>query len=166
MPMKSSFVALALVVGLTASGCMSGSPQTSSAASGNTSGSPQAPGGPTNTKVNPAGPFPIVGQTVSMEELKQIGLIYQQFLLDGKGPAKLEDLNLKRDAPKLHEAIEEKRLILYWNVSLNNAPEGTSNTVLGYSAEVPTKGGPVLMLDGTVKKMTADEFAKAAKAGK
>jgi hypothetical protein len=101
-----------------------------------------------------------------MEELKQVGLIYQQFLLDGKGPAKLEDLNLKRDAPKLHEAIEEKRLILYWNANLNNAPAGTSNTVLGYSAEVPTKGGPVLMLDGTTRMMTADEFAKAAKAGK
>jgi hypothetical protein len=165
--MKISLVAMALFVGLTLSGCMRGNPQTSAAASANTNANPQASGAVSpNTKVNPAGPFPIVGQTVTMQDLKELGLIYQQFLLDGKGPAKLEDLNLKRDAPKLHQAIEEKRLILYWNVSLNNAPEGTSNTVLGYSAEVPTKGGPVLMLDGTTRKMTADEFAKAAKAGK
>jgi hypothetical protein len=163
--MKSSFVAMALFVGLTVSGCMRGNPQMSGAASANPSGNPQTSGVTPNTKVNPAGPLPIVGQTVTMLELKDLGLIYQQFLVDGKGPAKLEDLNLKHDAPKLHQAIEEKRLILFWNVSLNNAPAGTSNTVLGYSAEVPTKGGAVLMLDGTVRKMTADEFAKAAKAG-
>jgi hypothetical protein len=38
--------------------------------------------------------------------------------------------------------------------------------VLAYETEVPEKGGAVLMQDGTVKTMTADEFKSAPKAGK
>ena len=38
--------------------------------------------------------------------------------------------------------------------------------VLAYEKQVPDSGGNVLMLDRSVKKMTADEFKSAKKAGK
>lgn len=44
--------------------------------------------------------------------------------------------------------------------------DGSSQDVLAYYKTVPEAGGYVLMLDRTVKKMTAAEFASAPKAGK
>jgi hypothetical protein len=38
--------------------------------------------------------------------------------------------------------------------------------VVAYQKGVPTDGGFVLLSAGTVKKMTADEFSTAPKAGK
>ncbi|MFO0958829.1 MAG: hypothetical protein U0800_15595 [Isosphaeraceae bacterium] len=44
--------------------------------------------------------------------------------------------------------------------------DGSSQEVLAYFKSVPESGGYVLMLDRTIKKMTAAEFASAPKAGK
>jgi hypothetical protein len=43
--------------------------------------------------------------------------------------------------------------------------QGTGNTVLAYEANVPTAGGPVVMVDGSSRQMTAAEFAAATKPG-
>lgn len=44
--------------------------------------------------------------------------------------------------------------------------DGSSPEVLAYYKSVPESGGYVLMLDRSIKKMTAAEFASAPKAGK
>jgi hypothetical protein len=44
--------------------------------------------------------------------------------------------------------------------------DGSSSEVLAYQKDVPQSGGKVLMLDRTVKSMTAEEFKSAKKAGK
>ena len=48
-----------------------------------------------------------------------------------------------------------------FGVTLTDMKDGTSNTVLAYEKDVPTKGGAALMGDGSVKKLSADEFKKA-----
>lgn len=44
--------------------------------------------------------------------------------------------------------------------------QSTAPEILAYGKEVPESGGYVLLLDRTVKKMTAEEFRAAPKAGK
>src|SRR5262249_47978897 len=55
---------------------------------------------------------------------------------------------------------------IYYGVKLISLTAGTENTVLIYHKDVPKSGGVVAMADGSVRNMTADEFAKATKAGK
>jgi hypothetical protein len=50
-----------------------------------------------------------------------------------------------------------------WGVGLN--PAGKEK-VLAYEKKAATDGGAVLMQDGTVKQMTAEEFKAAPKASK
>ena len=56
-------------------------------------------------------------------------------------------------------------LIVQWGAPLS--PEGeAAEAILAYVKTVPEQGGNVLMQDGkTIKKMTADEFKTAPKAG-
>ena len=56
--------------------------------------------------------------------------------------------------------------LLHAGVNVFRLTAGTSSTVLAYEKDVPTKGGQVAMADGQVKTMSADQFAKATKAGK
>jgi hypothetical protein len=127
--------------------------------------SPQNAGRGT-TKVNPLGPFPGAKVVIDEIQLREVGRCYVIAVAAGQPPANVDDLGIKQEAPKLYQAIADGHIIVYWKASATNAPAGTSNTVLAYDADVPTKGGAVAMLDGTARKMTAEEFKNAAKAGK
>lgn len=59
-------------------------------------------------------------------------------------------------------ALKAKEIVYFWGAGL--IPGG--NAVVAYYAKADTDGGPVLLQDGTVKTMTAAEFAAAPKAGK
>ena len=107
-------------------------------------------------------------RTRIQNDLKQIGLAYHNFFdTNRKGPAKAEDLGpfLENDA-RLLGLLKTETIVFYWNVGLLQMPQGTSNTVLAYDWEAPTKGGMALMGDGSVKRMTPQEFQAAPKAGK
>jgi hypothetical protein len=121
--------------------------------------------GPTNTKVNVLGPFPVGQRMVSEAQLKDLGIFYLVAANDRQPPGSLEDLDIKLQAPTLYQAIADKRIKVYWKANPNNAPAGKANTVLAYDADVETKRSAVLMLDGTVTVMDPQEFAKAPKAG-
>jgi hypothetical protein len=110
--------------------------------------------------------LPAVGRAQILNDFKQLGLLYHTTLdTSGKPPANLADWkDLKKEFPKGYKAIEEGRYVFYFNVSLKDMKAGTSNTVLAYEKDAPTRGGVVLMGDGSVKTLTADEFAKAPKA--
>jgi hypothetical protein len=107
---------------------------------------------------------------VTANDLKQIGLAYHNMNdATNKAPAKAKDLApYFENSKKLLNFLESGQIVFLYNVRLQQilGGAGTSNTVLAYVKEAPTKGGLVLMADGSVKKMTADEFKKAPKAGK
>ena len=46
-------------------------------------------------------------------------------------------------------------------MTLKDMTQGSSNTILAYEKDAPEKGGMVAHGDGSVKKLTADEFKKA-----
>jgi hypothetical protein len=117
-------------------------------------------------KVDPLGPFPGAKAVINEHELQQFGLFYQTAATDlGRPPASLDELGMRQQAPKLYQAVADGRIVVFWKASPMNAPAGTSNTLLAYDADVPAKGGAVLMLDGSARKMTAEEFKNAAKGG-
>jgi hypothetical protein len=117
-------------------------------------------------KVNVLGPFSGAKRVIDQAELKELGLAYHTAAAtNNRPPASVDDLGIKQDAPKLYQAIVDGHVVVYWKANPLNAPQGTSNTVLAYDSDVPTKGGAVLMMDGSTRKMTADEFKAAPKAG-
>jgi hypothetical protein len=109
--------------------------------------------------------LPSVGRNTGLVDLQHIGKYYLADATLGQPPKRLEDMSeLKRDLPKVYQAIQEGQYVVFWNANLNT-PAGTSNTILGYVKDVPTKGGVALFLDGSARNVTVQEFQAAAKAG-
>lgn len=107
---------------------------------------------------------------VTANDLKQIGLAYHNMNdATNKAPAKAKDLApYFENSKKLLDFLESGQIVFYYNVRLQKilVGAGLSNTVLAHVKDVPTKGGLVLMADGSVRKMSPAEFKKAHKAGK
>jgi hypothetical protein len=110
-------------------------------------------------EARPVGPLP---QTPEQESIAQLGRALGSFR--GKpAPKVLKDmLSREQGYPAAIGALRNKDVLLYWGVSLADGPNATE-TVVAFGKDVPEKGGEVLMQDGTVKAMTADEFKAARK---
>jgi len=81
-----------------------------------------------------------------------------------RAPAGVHELtDATASHPVGHAAVLSKDYVVYWRVPVTT---GSNTTVLAYQKDVPTKGGTVVMQDGSLKEMTAAEFAAAPKAGK
>ncbi len=101
---------------------------------------------------------------VTPNELKQIGIAYHNHIdATGKPPAKPDDLlkYLDNNQKLVDKMKEGGDIVFVFGVGITDMKEGTSNTVLAYPKDVEKNGGPVLYGDGSVKKLTADEFKKA-----
>jgi hypothetical protein len=88
-----------------------------------------------------------------------------------KPPSKPADLSsVSTMAANGYNALRDGKVILLYDATLPDVKEepgqGPDDEILAYIATVPTSGGQVLMLNRTVKKMTAEEFKAAKKAGK
>ena len=104
------------------------------------------------------------GPTASESATDVAEMLKEHFEATRKAPNSAADLT---DAPASHPvghaAVSSQEFIVYWKVPIS--PSG-SGTVLAYHKDTPTAGGSVVMQDGSVKTMTAAEFASAAKAKK
>ena len=79
-------------------------------------------------------------------------------------PRKPEDFNDYVDSmPTALDRIKQGEYIVAWGIGRSTAP-GAANQVLVYEKKALTEGGAVLLRDGTVKQMTAEEFNAAPKA--
>jgi hypothetical protein len=95
-------------------------------------------------------------------ELAQIYEIYKLYIKKNQAPPKqFSDLNQKaysEVSPLAFNGIKDGKYVVVWNVS-----DQSSGTVLAYEKDAPEKGGNVLMADGTVKTMNADDLKAAIK---
>ncbi len=104
--------------------------------------------------------------------LNDIGEIYRIFLLTNKKPpTKIGDLaGFQNVGSTGVAALKSGEVVVLYGAMMTDTNEGpastSSNEVLAYEKKVPESGGKVLMLDRTVREMTADEFKAAPKAGK
>jgi len=102
--------------------------------------------------------------------LKQIVLAYHNYIdsSNGKAPAKASDLAPFYDKePNITEALDKGWIVFLYNVRLQQMTQGTSNTILAYEAE-PDRSGRrwIVKADGSVDKVSQQEFDKMPKAGK
>jgi hypothetical protein len=105
--------------------------------------------------------------------LGDVGEMYRLYCFaNKKAPTKFDDFKtLQQSNPLGFEAVKSGKVVLLYGESTPDAElEGTAKTgsdqILAYQVDVPQSGGRVLMLDRSIKKMTADEFKAAPKAGK
>jgi hypothetical protein len=99
--------------------------------------------------------------------LKELGEVYRYHTAKKqRAPKTLKELNIKgQQFPIAVEMIKSGDVIVQWGAPLSTEGE-PADAVLAYVKSVPEQGGNVLMQDGkTLKKMTAEEFRAAPKAG-
>jgi hypothetical protein len=103
--------------------------------------------------------------------LSQVGEMYRNYqMVKKKPPEKLAELGSVRSVSgNGYEAVRTGDVILRYGVPLPDTKEepgqSSSDEVLAYQKQVPVSGGKVLLLNRTVKTMTADEFKAAKLAG-
>jgi hypothetical protein len=95
------------------------------------------------------------------EGLKELGEVYKYRATHRMpAPAKLDDLTEQEAAiPNAWQPIQEGQIVVVWKVSYS----ANATDVLAYVKDAATVGGKVLLRNGTVKQMTADEFRAAKK---
>jgi hypothetical protein len=95
-------------------------------------------------------------------------LLHRAMKPNGDAAARLADLEPGRAMyPRGYEAVKSGEVVVLWGTPMQSEEEaGKDTAVVAYEKNVPTEGGYVLMSAGTVKKMTAEEFAAAPKVRK
>lgn len=104
------------------------------------------------------------------EDLHLLMSVYMMYGdIHGRGPRGIEDLREYIHTPKLKRAfmaLQAGNYVFIWNYRMMDAAvagERLENLVLGYEKDTPTTGGHVLLADGHVTTMPAEEFNKAPK---
>ena len=120
------------------------------------------------TNQGPKTGLPSVDRQKAMNELKQLGLAYYSYHdANGRGPKSADDLKQYLEGKvQLVKDVNDGVYVVFMNVQFAQLTGGTSNTILGYVHDVPTKGGVVLFADRSVRQMNVAEFQAAPKAGK
>lgn len=116
-------------------------------------------------------PTPETEDTVMNRDLENFGEMYRMVsLATGKPPRNLNDV--KQAEAGLTGGLTqltEGNFVVFWGTPLTDLGEEAgrvpSDKVLAYEKQVPEQGGHVLLLDRTIKKVTADEFKSMPKAG-
>jgi hypothetical protein len=114
---------------------------------------------------------PVTREDMLDTSLNDIGNIYRAFVVSHHKPPKtLKDLaTMERMSPAGVLAARSGKVVVRFGAELPDTdPEpgrSSSDQVLAYETQVPESGGKVLMLDRTIRTMTAEEFKAAPKAG-
>jgi hypothetical protein len=99
------------------------------------------------------------------DDMHRIGIAYQDYCDSGQPPANAEQLApyLKNDR-RLLSALKNKDVVFFYDVPMIGAATaaGCSRTVLAYEKGTPTKGGWVVLFDGSARLLDPTEFKKFA----
>lgn len=89
----------------------------------------------------------------------------QMLRLAGKPVTRLADLAaVKNQFDDTFKLIEKGDVVVVWGAQMPGEGSPGTTDIVGYLKMVPTEGGLVLLLNGTIKQMSASEFGSAKKA--
>lgn len=71
---------------------------------------------------------------------------------------------LEPQYPRGYEAVKSGEVVVLWGAQMPGEGSPGTDAVIAFEKKTPTEGGHVLLLNGTVRVMTADEFRSAPKA--
>jgi hypothetical protein len=119
--------------------------------------------------------FAIVGCSKGLDadnpeenELREVWNLYRggPKAMLARPPGKLEEVRNQRTLyPRGYSAIEKGAIVVAWGTDLKQI-QNPESTILAHEKQTPTDGGQVLMADGTIKDMSAQEFQAAPKGKK
>jgi len=101
--------------------------------------------------------------------LKNLAIAYHHYFTEtNKGPTKASDLApYYGKVPQITEALDKGWIVFFYKVTPFQMREGTSNTILAYERDPDALGMRwIVKGDGSVEKVSAQEFEKMPKAGK
>lgn len=99
------------------------------------------------------------------EGLKEMAKVYEYIEYSKLTvPQKPEDFRSYWDSMQgSFDRVQQGELVVAFGIGRSTAP-GAGSQILVYEKNAPTSGGAVLLRDGTVKQLSAAEFAAAPKA--
>ena len=103
-------------------------------------------------------PEPVVEDGLGRSQLQDIWGLYQLYIEENKKPpTKLTDAEKYAIGFATgYDAVSAGDYVVEWGVHVGAT--ASPNAVLAYPKSAPTQGGWVLMRDGNIRKMTADEL--------
>ena len=119
----------------------------------------------------PSGNRPMTKEEESTVALDDVGELYRVFTAQKKkAPTKLADfVPFEPMSPMGLQALQRGDVVVRFGATLPDTKEepgvGPDDEVLAYEKDVPVSGGRALMLNRTIKTMTADEFKAVKLAG-
>ncbi len=104
-------------------------------------------------------------EVISRNRLQRLGIAYQMYwtIKDGRAPQRIADLESFLEEPELVQQVKMGDYEVIWGVTSADGLQ-QRDAILAFEAQTPHEGGYVLLVDGTVHKMTAREFAAAPRA--
>lgn len=108
------------------------------------------------------GPTPGAAPEGEPSPVEQVGQLLRTCNEMGKpAPRTLKEAEkLPGASPKAIEALNSGAVVIYWGVNLN---EYGGASVIGYEKDAPEKGGAVILGDGTVTELAAEQFREIPK---
>ena len=107
------------------------------------------------------------GEELRLEQVAEALRNFQ--LATGKPPKSLKELRSAPGDSGGADLVVSGAVVVAWNAPLPDTQEeggaSPNEEVLAYGKDVPAQGGPVLLLNRTIRRMTAEEFKAAARAG-
>jgi len=97
-----------------------------------------------------------------MNQLKEVGLAYHDFHdANKRGPNNWDELESVAKGSPAIQLIRKSGYEVFFGVSMKDVTIGTSNCIMAHNPADVATGGEVLMMDGSVMQMSADELKKA-----
>jgi hypothetical protein len=101
-------------------------------------------------------------------DLKQIALAYHNSDAATTTPKNADELGAfmpPEEKTLVAQMGPGGKYVVFWDVKISSIKPGEKHTtILAYESETPSKGGPAAFADGSVRQITAEEFAAAPKA--